>query len=492
MMISEVSVWINILVLKYLVDWIENDQNIWNGVILGLIFIVTMLTAFIIRPFYFFYAWKLSILINKGISATLMKKMMNLSQKSLAFASSGKLVTLITSELHMIEKSFWFIPAIIVCPITLLAWFAYFGVIYYESSAISFVALVILIAAFLYFVLKLGKLQYYKGNYLYNNIFWLCFIDSFSDLRLKYITDIINGIKTIKAYCWEKIFYEKVEQARENQLKYIFKSHVVTCISLMFIMSSGYLMSIILFGYHWGVGRQITYSTSAISLTMIIYISFRNLIVFFNGVKMAIMLKVVWGRADEIMQMDDFIQNINSIKDIDHSDSAIICNNLNATWGFQVLKDKYTGEANIKDKPIHNLIDISFEAEKSDLICVIGSVGSGKSTLLAAIINELNVVSGELKTKGRISYVEQEPFIMSQSVKENILFGEPLDEERLQEVVSVCWLDQDIELFEQGIDTIIGERGIDISGGQKARISLARAVYSNADKVVEILSLKNY
>ena len=96
-------------------------------------------------------------------------------------------------------------------------------------------------------------------------------------------------------------------------------------------------------------------------------------------------------------------------------------------------------------------------------------------------MNELIVVSGDVKTRGKICYVEQEPFIMSQTVKENILFGEPYNEERLNKVIEVCCLKTDIEQFKNGIETLIGERGIDISGGQKARISLARAAYSNSD-----------
>ena len=73
MAISEVSVWLNILILNFLVDWIENSQDIWKGVILGCWFVLSMFTAFILRPYYLFYAGKLPILINKGISAVLMK-----------------------------------------------------------------------------------------------------------------------------------------------------------------------------------------------------------------------------------------------------------------------------------------------------------------------------------------------------------------------------------------------------------------------------------
>ena len=80
-----------------------------------------------------------------------------------------------------------------------------------------------------------------------------------------------------------------------------------------------------------------------------------------------------------------------------------------------------------------------------------------------------------------MAYVEQEPCIFSDSVRNNILFGLPLDEDRLREVVRVCQLEQDLAQLASGLDSQIGERGVNISGGQKARISLARACYSDAD-----------
>ena len=70
---------------------------------------------------------------------------------------------------------------------------------------------------------------------------------------------------------------------------------------------------------------------------------------------------------------------------------------------------------------------------------------------------------------------------MSQTVKENILFGEPYDEKKFNKVIKACCLEPDIALFSKGVETLIGERGINVSGGQKARISLARAAYSDSD-----------
>lgn len=86
-----------------------------------------------------------------------------------------------------------------------------------------------------------------------------------------------------------------------------------------------------------------------------------------------------------------------------------------------------------------------------------------------------------MKVNGRIAYVEQEPFIISGTLKDNILFGGEYDETKFNKVIESCCLEHDLQIFNRGADTEIGERGINASGGQKARISLARAVYSDAD-----------
>ena len=124
---------------------------------------------------------------------------------------------------------------------------------------------------------------------------------------------------------------------------------------------------------------------------------------------------------------------------------------------------------------------ISLSLEDGKLVAVVGRVGSGKTSLLASLLGETHILSGTLDRRGRIAYVEQEPCIFSDSVRNNILFGLPLDEERLSEVVRVCQLEPDLQQLVNGLDTEIGERGVNISGGQRARISLARACYSNAD-----------
>lgn len=85
-----------------------------------------------------------------------------------------------------------------------------------------------------------------------------------------------------------------------------------------------------------------------------------------------------------------------------YSPHAIHCDNISATWGFKIQKDIYTGEVDIVDKPTTNLRDISFTADKRDLVALVGPVGSGKSTLLAMLMDELEIIEGDKKVNGRI------------------------------------------------------------------------------------------
>lgn len=112
---------------------------------------------------------------------------------------------------------------------------------------------------------------------------------------------------------------------------------------------------------------------------------------------------------------------------------------------------------------------------------VAGEIGSGKTTLLFSIMNETIKKEGSLEVKGRIAYVEQEPFIIGGTIEENILFGLEFNQDRFDKSILASALQRDMPNFANGSKTMIGERGMNISGGQKARISLARAIYSNAD-----------
>ncbi|XP_038070620.1 multidrug resistance-associated protein 4-like [Patiria miniata] len=142
--------------------------------------------------------------------------------------------------------------------------------------------------------------------------------------------------------------------------------------------------------------------------------------------------------------------------------------------------DKLTGSWT-KDLSNAVLDGISIHVEPGELLAVIGPVGCGKSSLLMALLGELPTVSGVNVVSGRVGYTAQQPWILSGTLKDNILFGLPHEPAKYQRVIRQCALSRDIALLPDGDLTLVGERGVTLSGGQRARVSLARAVYSDAD-----------
>src|SRR6266487_2916770 len=98
-----------------------------------------------------------------------------------------------------------------------------------------------------------------------------------------------------------------------------------------------------------------------------------------------------------------------------------------------------------------------------------------------AILRELQISHGTIAVNGSVAYASQEPWSFNASVRDNILFGNEFIDKKYNEVVRVCALQRDFTIFPYGDKTLVGERGVSLSGGQKARITLARALYNNAD-----------
>ena len=127
------------------------------------------------------------------------------------------------------------------------------------------------------------------------------------------------------------------------------------------------------------------------------------------------------------------------------------------------------------------LEDINFFAPSKSLTVITGPVGSGKSTLLSAIAGETSNASGTIDYQGSVIYLPQTAWVFSGTIKENILFGQPNEESKYERIIDVCALKEDFQRLPDGDQTVVGERGEVLSGGQQARVSLARAVYAEGD-----------
>ena len=154
-------------------------------------------------------------------------------------------------------------------------------------------------------------------------------------------------------------------------------------------------------------------------------------------------------------------------------------NKLNLTNSSLMLKDTrkiMSDEGYLKN--------INLTVKQGEFICIIGEVGSGKSSLIQAILNNMIILqknNTKIIVNGKISYVGQEAWIQNNTVQNNILFYRPYNAEKYQKILNLCELNQDLNALPGGDLTEIGEKGVNLSGGQKARISLARAMYCDND-----------
>ena len=137
-----------------------------------------------------------------------------------------------------------------------------------------------------------------------------------------------------------------------------------------------------------------------------------------------------------------------------------------------------------KDQKLYALKNINFTVKEGEFVCIIGEVGSGKSSLIQALLNnmiQINKDETSVIVNGSISYVPQEAWIQNDTLRNNILFYLPFEQERYYHILDICELKPDLDALIGGDMTEIGEKGINLSGGQRARINIARALYNNKD-----------
>jgi ATP-binding cassette subfamily C (CFTR/MRP) protein 4 len=201
--------------------------------------------------------------------------------------------------------------------------------------------------------------------------------------------------------------------------------------------------------------------------------------------------RITVSRIQEFLLSDyEYKENI-KVKKVKRTTEELIFSGANGTYDNKIISDSKHLRKGILARDISvkwNPSSTSFALEKltlsvspRQLIAIVGAAGSGKTTVLNTILKEIPLLNGTLEVRGTISYSSQEAWIFASTIKQNILFGQALDANKYRKVVKVCALEHDFSLFPYGDNTVVGERGVMLSGGQKARINLARAVYTDAD-----------
>ncbi|CAI2362604.1 unnamed protein product [Moneuplotes crassus] len=476
--VAEVLQVINLFIISFYIKWIQNeDSAAWIGFALSFAIAIITAVALTIRHRFSFYASLTGINMRKSITALLFKKILKFNQTSLSKASSGKIVTIVSGELQVIEHGLVMAPYIIIAPIITILSFSLIAIDFGEAAAIGFCMFILIILCQAIISKATVKWKYWEGVY--------------SDKRIKVISDIVTGIRTIKCYAWEIPFEKLVSKWRRSQLAMLIRSHTVNAIGSGIFMNGGYVIAFAIFSYHWAMGREFSYERSLSAIALLSYLSLTAIFFTYNAISNFATFIAIMSRVGEILQMEEYDSQISHNEEPLSPGVRVQIRNVSSSEGSSLPKiknfnagengsDKYYPTVSESSGSFHSKC-LNLTATDNQLVCIVGAVGSGKTHLLLSLMKELRTEGVHVTTTGSIAYVEQEPFIISGSIKDNILMGDHYDPDEFSKVLQVCCLDQDIANMEDGIDTEIGDRGVTISGGQKARISLARAVYSDAD-----------
>ncbi|XP_071558724.1 probable multidrug resistance-associated protein lethal(2)03659 [Temnothorax nylanderi] len=288
-----------------------------------------------------------------------------------------------------------------------------------------------------------------------------------TDNRLRLMNQVITGLQVIKMYVWEIPFYNLVEKARKREMSVIKKYSILKQLALTFDCYVPRLSLFVAILAYVSFGNYI--NAERVYLVTAYYNVLRNSMIFgFSmGLHQLVQALVCIRRLRRFMLHDEISKTKQNPCQTGTDSFALRMTNVNAKWH---------GEG--KDETLRN---VSLTVPPGSFVAIVGQVGSSKSSLLQAILQELPLSGGSIESRGRINYVSQQPWIFASSVRQNILFGQAMDKSRYNEVIRVCQMESDIDSFPHGDRTIVGERGINLSGGQRARINLARAIYKDAD-----------
>ena len=414
------------------------------------LFACSAMQAFLHQQAYF-RTTRIGMRVRNALSATIYKRLLSLNTASLQqTTTAAQTINLVANDASKFEEFCQYMNYLWEAP--LQAAIA-FGLIWWSIGILptlfGYGVLLLLIPLQLLFGRKFSS---------YRKTTMVC-----ADKRVQAVNELVNGCQIVKMYNWEKPMEERVQNLRQNELASIRRASRLRAINMGLYFSSLPLISLATFGGYWLMGDQLKPVDIFTALTFfgLIRVPVTNYLPV--AIERYAEMKAASKRIDAFMRLTKIQEPI--IPETNIETIIISMKNASFSWTENMC-----------------LSDLTINIESSALVGIVGSVGAGKSSLLSAILGEMTLANGDSRIVGSFAYAAQSSWIFADTIRANILLGKPFDEERYGKVIHACCLDVDLLSFgETGDFTVVGEKGVNISGGQKARIALARALYTDAD-----------
>ena len=297
------------------------------------------------------------------------------------------------------------------------------------------------------------------------------------DKRVSIMSEILAGIRVIKYFTWEDVFTAKVQKTRKEELKYLAGRKYLDALCVYLWATTPVLISVLTFVIYVLLGNTLSAAKvfTAVALFAMLTGPLNAFPWVLNGLIEAM---VSIRRLEQFLSLPEFDPELYFTKKYEMADEEPEADN-----DITVKDCVFTHKAEFAEGAFH--LDLrSLTVESGSLVVVTGDVGSGKSSLLEAVLGELERREGSLcvlRPAGGLGLVRQEPWLQQGSVRDNILFGRPYQHSWYSRVLEACCLTPDLHQLARADQTQVGEGGARLSGGQRARVALARAVYQDKD-----------
>ncbi|CAF4098406.1 unnamed protein product [Adineta steineri] len=457
------------LILTVLMGFFEPCSSMpsWHAWLLAFATIIAALTSSLIVNEYVhridIYAMQIFI----AYTGLIYRKVLRLSLYSMNSITSGEITNLLANDANQVQFVAVFMNHLWIAPIQVIL---VIFVFWYFVKYIAFIAI-----GYTVFLLLIQPLYSRMFVSIRTKILQI------TDERLKIMSEIIKSMRIVKMYCWETAFIQKICLIRKREIiQYTFYA-ICDCIQLIFSYNYTTLIFLMMYGTMWSLNIRLDTRFFAISSCLLGFMRVYCIDFFSNAIRDLSNYLVARKRIEKFLLLDECERDTRLLSsshlEISSSNKIEIINNI--TQGVQVKCN--LKEAHWEKNGLFKLQNIIFDAHPGDLICIIGAVGSGKSSLLQTLTGEIGFFEGKVRLHGSFCYVPQEAWIFSSTLKNNILFGKEYNHKLFQRVIQATALDTDLDQLSQGVNTLVGDQGVMLSGGQKARVNLARALYRNAD-----------
>ncbi|KAJ8381864.1 hypothetical protein SKAU_G00026420 [Synaphobranchus kaupii] len=450
----------------------ERQQGYYLALGLCLLFVARFL---LLQPA-IFGLHHLGMQIRIALFSLIYKKTLKLSSRVLDKISTGQLVSLMSAHLNKLDESLGLAHFVWITPLQCILCV---GLIWelIEASALCALAALLVLAIFQ------ACLSQRMGPYRARRA-------KLINRRLALTSEIVENIHSVKAYGWEEIMETIIKNIRQDEMTLTRKIG-----SLRYFYSSAYFYSafmviiaaIVPYALHQSIILRRIFTV--LSYCMVLRMTLTRQLP--NAIQMWYDTLALIEKLEDYLTREEY-----KVLEYNLTTTDVELMNVTASWDegigelFEKIKQENkenghpNGDAglfftNLYITPV--LKNISLHLGKGKMLAVAGSTGSGKSSLLMMILGELVPSEGKIKHSGRVSFSPQTSWIMPGTIRENIVFGLTYDEYRYTSVIKACQLEEDLAMFPEKDKTPLLEGGLTLSGGQRARIGLARAVYKDAD-----------